>query len=96
MQTRTVKMETKLRPCLRALGGYLFFGGIGGRLAYSKVGVKLILLHLQLEFIFYLAPGANRFLREAIDHTYLDARKGHWQADAHLVGGPGTAPVPAG
>lgn len=39
---------------------------------------------------------ANRFLGEVIDHSHLDARKGHWQADAHIVGGPGATPLPAG
>lgn len=38
----------------------------------------------------------NRFLGEAIDHSHLDARKGHWQVDAHPVGGAGTTPLPAG
>jgi len=47
---------------------------------------------LKLQF----ATPFNRFLGEAIDHTDLDARKGHWQVDSHFVGGAGPTPLPAG
>lgn len=56
-------------------------------------GVKLI---FDCTWIFIYLFSDNRFLGEAIDHPHLDARKGYWQADAHFVGGPGTAPLSAG